>query len=94
MLALEDRVQEQRSINQSRASKQEDNMNGLRVHLQQLVDGADRENDQIKTVHAELAKLLKSVEKLFLSVDCNYSPMYKLLGKYIISCAIHVERLF
>lgn len=82
MLVLEERVQEQRSINESRALKQEENMNGLRDHLQQLVDGVGRESDRIKTVHAELAELLKSVERLFMSVDCDRSPMFKILGKY------------
>jgi len=81
VVVLKDRVQEQRAINESRASKQEENMNGLRTHLQQLVDDADQEDDRIKTVHTELTELLKSVEKLFLSVHCDLSPMYKILGK-------------
>jgi len=80
-VVLKDRVQEQRAINESRASKQEENMNGLRTHLEQLVDDADHEDDRIKTVHTELTKLLESVEKLFLSVHCDLSPMYKILGK-------------
>lgn len=82
VLAMKDRVREQRAINESRASKQEENMNGLRAHLQQLVDDADREDGRIKTVHAELIELLGSVEKLFLSIHCDLSPMYKILGKY------------
>lgn len=81
VVVLKDRVQEQRAINESRASKQEENMNGLRAHLQQLVDDADQEDDRIKTVHTELTELLQSVEKLFLSVHCDLSPMYKILGK-------------
>lgn len=81
VVVLKNRVHEQRAINESRASKQEENMNGLRAHLQQLVDDADRENDQIKTVHIELTELLESVEKLFLSIHCDISPMYKILGK-------------
>lgn len=80
VLVLKSRVQEQKAINESRASKQEENMNGLRTHLQQLIDDADREDDRIKTVYIELAELLKSVEKLFLSVQCDLSPMYKILG--------------
>lgn len=80
---VKDRVQEQRAINESRASKQEDNMNGLRNHLKELIDNADEENERIKTVHTELTELLKSVEKLFLSVQCDHSPMYKILGKYL-----------
>lgn len=81
VLMLKDRVDEQRTINESRALKQEENMNGLRTHLQQVADDADREDDRINTVHTELAKLLESVEKLFLSVHCDLSPMYKILGK-------------
>lgn len=81
VVVLKDRVQEQRAINESRASKQEENMNGLRAHLQQLTDDADQEDDRIKTVHTELTELLESVEKLFLSVHCDLSPMYKILGK-------------
>lgn len=84
ILVLKNRVQEQRAINESRASKQEENMNGLRIHLQQLVDDANQEDDRIKIVHIELAELLKSVEKLFLSVQCDLSPMYKILGKWYI----------
>lgn len=84
---LKDRVREQRAINESRASKQQENMNGLRVNLQQLADDADREDQRIKTVHAELASLLGSVEKLFLSVHCDVSPMYKILGK-----RLHAQR--
>ncbi|XP_026808306.1 coiled-coil domain-containing protein 63-like isoform X2 [Rhopalosiphum maidis] len=80
VVVLRNRVQEQRAINESRASKQEENMNGLRAHLQQLVDDANQENDRIKTVHTELTELLESVEKLFLSINCNLSPMYKILG--------------
>ncbi|XP_022179741.1 coiled-coil domain-containing protein 63-like isoform X2 [Myzus persicae] len=80
VVVLKDRVQEQRAINESRASKQEENMNGLRAHLQQLTDDADQEDDRIKTVHTELTELLESVEKLFLSVHCDLSPMYKILG--------------
>lgn len=82
VLALKDRVREQRAINESRASKQEENMNGLRTHLQQLSEDAAIEEDRIKTVQAELTKLLDSVEKLFLSVQCDHSAMYKILGKY------------
>jgi len=81
VLVLKDRVDEQRAINELRASKQKENMNGLRTHLQQLVEDADREDDRIKTVHVELAELLGSVEKLFLSIHCDHSPMYKILGK-------------
>ncbi|KAF0757174.1 coiled-coil domain-containing protein 63-like [Aphis craccivora] len=81
VVVLKNRVHEQRAINESRASKQEENMNGLKAHLQQLVDDADRENDRIKTVHIELTELLESVEKLFLSIHCDISPMYKILGK-------------
>lgn len=81
VVVLKNRVHEQRAINESRASKQEENMNGLRANLQQLVDDADRENDRIKTVHTELTELLESVEKLFLSIHCDISPMYKILGK-------------
>lgn len=78
---LKDRVIEQRAINESRASKQEENMNGLRMHLGRLVEDADREDDRIRTMHAELIRLLGAVERLFLSVRCDRSPVYKILGK-------------
>jgi chromosome segregation ATPase len=81
VLALKNRVNEQRTVNESRASKQEDNMNGLKAHLQQLSDEASREANRITTVHEELTKLLRSVEKLFMYVHCDLSPMYKILGK-------------
>lgn len=91
--ALKDRVHEQRAINESRASKQEENMNGLRTHLQQLVDDVDQEDGRIKTVHTELIELLESVEKLFLSVHCDLSPMYKILGKrYTLST--HIKSIY
>lgn len=93
-LVLKDRVREQRAINESRASKQEDNMNGLRTHLEQLVDDADQEDVRIKTVHTELIKLLESVEKLFLSVHCDLSPMYKILGKWCIDNFAIIHRIF
>lgn len=81
VLVLKDRVNDQRAINESRASKQEENMNGLRTHLQQLTNDANHEDEQIKKEHIELTKLLESIEKLFLSVNCDISPMYKILGK-------------
>lgn len=84
VLALKDRVNEQRTINESRASKQEENMNGLRTHLQQLSEDAEREAERIKTVQTELSKLLDSVEKLFLSIHCDHSAMYKILGKFLV----------
>lgn len=81
VLVLKDRVREQRAVNESRASKQQENMNGLRANLLQLTDDADHEDGRIRTVHAELTSLLGSVETLFLSVHCDVSPMYKILGK-------------
>lgn len=92
VLVLKGRVQEQRAINESRVSKQEDNMNGLRIHLKELIDNADKENDRIKTVYAELTELLKSIEKLFLSVHCDHSPMYKILGKFLCMLLVYYSR--
>lgn len=83
VLVLKDRVIEQRAANESRASKQEENMNGLRTHLERLVEDANREDDRIRAVHAELIKLLGAVERLFLSVRCERSPVYKILGKQV-----------
>ncbi|XP_050442495.1 coiled-coil domain-containing protein 63-like [Adelges cooleyi] len=78
--ALENRVEDQRMVNEARASKQEENMNTLRMELQELKDNVHTENVKINSIHAELTKLLGSAEKLFLSIQCNISPVYKILG--------------
>lgn len=74
-------IDEQRQLNDQRAEKQADTFNNLKAEVERATREADETGNDLKLCENNLATLLKGIEKLFVVVKCDNTPILELLGE-------------
>ncbi|XP_055696619.1 coiled-coil domain-containing protein 63 [Lutzomyia longipalpis] len=77
---LQDSIEEQRGLNESKKKSQMDTIESLEKELELQTEKADRANEIKVTCDDKLNELLTGVEKIFRLIRCDDAPVLNLLG--------------
>ncbi|KAF5286951.1 hypothetical protein FQR65_LT12410 [Abscondita terminalis] len=77
---LQSNIEQQREQHQMKMQQQQDTIHSLQDDLQTSTDEAKRAQIELNESEKNLADLLGGIERMFKLIDCDYTPVLRLLG--------------